>query len=101
MKIEMGESLMLSWLKHAKRCKIAQLNWKPSLHWDSYNDEKIKELINLADVHFSPLFSKKLYKNNKPEQILLQAEIDVLGINTGENADLDPASGEARRPASS
>jgi len=31
MKIEMGESLMLSWLKHAKSCKITQLNWKPSL----------------------------------------------------------------------
>lgn len=86
MKIEMGESLMLSWLKHAKGCKITQLNWKPSTHWDSYNEEEVKHIINLADAHFSPLFSTKLFKNNKPEQILLQAEIDVLGINTDENA---------------
>lgn len=86
MKIEMGESLMLSWLKHAKGCKITQLNWKSSTHWDSYNEEEVKHIINLADAHFSPLFSNKLFKNNKPEQILLQAEIDVLGINTDENA---------------
>jgi len=82
----MGESLMLSWLKHAKGCKITQLNWKPSIHWDSYNDEEVKRLINLADVHFSPLFSNKLFKNNTPEQLISQAEIDVLGINPDENA---------------
>ena len=44
MKIEMGESLMQSWLKHAKECKITQLNWKPSANWTTYNDQSIEEL---------------------------------------------------------
>lgn len=30
MKIEIGESLILSWLKHVNNCQIVQLNWKPS-----------------------------------------------------------------------
>ena len=44
MKIEMGESLMQSWLKHAKECKITQLNWKPSVNWTAYNEQSIEEL---------------------------------------------------------
>jgi len=30
MKIEMGESLLYSWLRHVKECQIAQTNWKVS-----------------------------------------------------------------------
>ena len=40
----MGESLIQSWLKHAKECKITQLNWKPSANWTTYNDQSIEEL---------------------------------------------------------
>ena len=28
MKIEMGESLFYSWLRHVKDCQIVQTNWK-------------------------------------------------------------------------
>lgn len=28
MKIEIGESLLLSWLKHIKECQLVQTNWK-------------------------------------------------------------------------
>ena len=58
MKIEMGESLMQSWLKHAKECKITQLNWKPSTNWTTYNDQSIEELYRRMSTHF-PVF-----KNN-------------------------------------
>lgn len=34
MKIEIGESLMISWLRHIKECQIAQTNWKPSPKWE-------------------------------------------------------------------
>ena len=45
MKIEIGESLMLSWLKHIKKCQTAQLNWKASTHsWGLHNEENIKKL---------------------------------------------------------
>ena len=34
MKIEIGESLALSYLKHVKNCVIYQTNWKSSSQWD-------------------------------------------------------------------
>ena len=30
MKIEIGKSLIFSWLRHVRGCPIAQGNWKPS-----------------------------------------------------------------------
>jgi hypothetical protein len=47
MKIEMGESLILSWLKHVKNCQIVQINWKPfTKAWNTYNDINIEEIIS-------------------------------------------------------
>ena len=34
MKIEMGESLLQSYLKHVKNCLISQTNWKTSSNWN-------------------------------------------------------------------
>lgn len=34
MKIEIGESLLLSWLKHIKECQLVQTNWKASYKWE-------------------------------------------------------------------
>lgn len=75
MKIEMGESLMLSWLKHAKECKIVQLNWKPSDSWSTYNDIEVSNLLKILEQHF-PVFKK-----SKLDQLIKQAEIDVLGLS--------------------
>lgn len=80
MKIEMGESLMLSWLKHAKECKIAQLNWKPSSNWNTYNEKEVEALYNKTILHF-PVFKQ----NSNLEQIIKQAEIDVLGLSYENN----------------
>ena len=30
MKLEVGESLSLSWLRHVRGCQVVQLNWKIS-----------------------------------------------------------------------
>ena len=32
MKIEMGESLIYSWLRHEKHCQLTQKNWKASAY---------------------------------------------------------------------
>ena len=80
MKIEMGESLMLSWLKHAKECKITQLNWKPSSNWNTYNEKEVEALYNNAILHF-PVFKQ----NSNLEQIIKQAEIDILGLSYENN----------------
>lgn len=34
MKIEIGESLLQSYLKHVENCLISQTNWKTSSNWN-------------------------------------------------------------------
>ena len=47
MKIEIGESLMSSWLRHVKHCQIVQSNWKPSVTtWKLHNEELVKEIMH-------------------------------------------------------
>lgn len=81
----MGESLMMSWLKHAKGCHLVQLNWKPSTQWEPiYNMNECEKIIKKLETKFSAINNEpqeKLLKNNKLKQFLSQAEIDVLGFN--------------------
>jgi len=84
MKIEIGESLVSSYLNHVEQCKIVQTNWKVSGNWRVGDQDKAiaKELFKrvLGNDMLSAIF-----KENTFEQLLKQAEIDVLGINTVEN----------------
>lgn len=80
MKIEMGESLLQSYLKHVENCLISQTNWKTSSNWNINSScrDQIEYIYNRirTDNQFSDVFKK-----NELEQILKQAEIDVLGLN--------------------
>jgi hypothetical protein len=64
MKIEVGESLMLSWLRHAKKCQSVQLNWKPSMNqWSLENEEEIESIINkVGDFFRKNIIIKSLKK---------------------------------------
>jgi len=42
MKIEIGESLMLSYLKHVKKCLFYQANWKVSSNFPIIQNDKTK-----------------------------------------------------------
>lgn len=83
MKIEIAESLIYSYLKHVEGCRIVQTNWTTSGNWTltEYEKERARELFNkvASSEHFSGIF-----KNNSFDQLIKQAEIDVLGINTTE-----------------
>lgn len=77
MKIEIGESLLRSWLRHVKRCQFAELNWKPSPQWG-----KTLECSNTNTSIFdeaSKQFGVDLFKKSSLSQLLLQGEIDALG----------------------
>lgn len=64
MKIEIGESLMLSWLKHIKKCQTTQLNWKASTHsWELHNEEKIKKIMESTEKYFTEKHNLNIYKN--------------------------------------
>ena len=53
MKIEMGESLFYSWLRHVKACQIVQTNWKVSQHWELKHEAEIEAMMKTIDNHFS------------------------------------------------
>ena len=82
MKIEMGESLLLSWLKHIKECQLVQLNWKPSRKWECHHREALLSMMQDSKKLFEQKYGYDLYKGSSSlEQVLGQAEIDVMGIN--------------------
>ena len=110
MKIEMGESLMLSYLKHVQGCQVIQTNWKPSPTWkrDIERENKVMELIDEINEYFKEKFSsefqdeiKQFFRRSKDfnngkmdfsifkydkdnsvnlEQLLTQGECDLIGI---------------------
>ncbi|MBW4481371.1 MAG: hypothetical protein KME14_02390 [Tildeniella torsiva UHER 1998/13D] len=83
MKLEMGESLFFSWLRHVKSCQVVQLNWKPSTGtWNRYAEgEKAMEALMVeASELFKNRYEASLFGKNSFEQLIRQAEVDVLGI---------------------
>lgn len=85
MKIEIAESLIYSYLKHVEGCRIVQTNWTTSGNWivTEYEKERARELFEKvkSSEHFGGIF-----KNSSFDQLIKQAEIDVLGINTTEES---------------
>lgn len=85
MKIEMGESLFYSWLRHVKECQVVQTNWKPSPSWQLQNEEELKRFMDTTSTHFQNKYGYGVYKNNSLSQLLTQAEVDTLGISMSDN----------------
>jgi hypothetical protein len=85
MKIEIAENLIYSYLKHVEGCRIVQTNWKTSNQWTITEHDKIlsKELFAKfkQSISLSGIFKKYSF-----EQLIRQAEIDVLGINPAEKS---------------
>ena len=81
MKIEIGESLFYSWLRHVKECQIVQTNWKVSQQWNLQNQADIEQLMKRVDSHFSTKYGYDVFKKNASlSQILQQGECDVVGV---------------------
>lgn len=85
MKIEIGENLAYTYLKHFEGCRIVQTNWKTSGRWKLTEFEK-ESAINLFNEIKKLEDFKELFRDVSFEQILKQAEIDLLGINTIESS---------------
>ena len=82
MKIEMGESLFYSWLRHVKNCQIVQTNWKTSSKWTLQNENKLKEIKLKSEGYFNKKYNYQIYKGTKTlSQLLQQAECDIIGIS--------------------
>lgn len=86
MKIEMGESLFYSWLRHVKECQIVQTNWKVSSQWNLSNEDDLKALMDELDAHYQEKHDYAIFKRNASlSQLLHQGECDVLGISIQQN----------------
>lgn len=82
MKIEMGESLFYSWLRHVKECQIVQTNWKVSSQWQLSEADSLEKMMALVDKHYAEKYGYAIFKQNTSlSQLLQQGECDVLGIS--------------------
>lgn len=78
MKIEVGESLIRSWLRNVEGCQLAELNWKPSSSWTAHAD--VNALLIAAQTHFVTATGSDIFAGQSAAQVLRQAEVDVLGV---------------------
>lgn len=85
MKIEIGESLVYSWLRHEKKCQLAQNNWKASAFWPMGNRDNIQALYAFFIDHYKKKYGYEIAKSQSVDQFLKQAEIDALGISFAES----------------
>ncbi len=82
MKIEIGESLFYSWLRHVKVCQIVQTNWTTSTIWELQHEDELQKIMNETARFFDENYGYKIYKKNASlSQILKQAECDVIGLS--------------------
>lgn len=81
MKIEMGESLFYSWLRHAMDCQIVQTNWTTSKYWTLLHEDELNDIMSKTDQFFKDKYGYSIYKKTRSlSQLFQQAECDVLGI---------------------
>ena len=81
MKIEIGESLGYSYLRHVKRCWLVQANWKVSDHWDKHKTDAELETMFLAMKQKFDRDGNVFKKTRDAAQFLSQGEIDVVGVD--------------------
>ncbi len=81
MKIEIGESLGYSYLRHVKQCWLVQTNWKAPEHWEKAQADGVleNEFQNMRH-RFDP-DGTVFKKTTDSSQFLKQAEIDVVGVD--------------------
>ena len=82
MKIEIGESLGYSYLRHVKECWLVQTNWRPSPHWPRFMDNtELDEMFAAMKRRFDDADGKVFKQTKTAAQFIQQAEIDVMGVD--------------------
>ncbi|MDE0145190.1 MAG: hypothetical protein OXL95_04910 [Nitrospira sp.] len=85
MKIEIGESLCYSYLRHVKQCWLVQTNWKTSEHWDKKKSpSNLQSLFESMRKRFGS-DETVFKKTSDARQFLKQGEIDVIGVDQDGN----------------
>ena len=83
MKIEIGESLACSWLRHVRQCWLVQANWKFLEHWERrLTDPELQVLFDTMRARFD-VDGGVFKKTRGAGQFLRQGEIDSVGVDHG------------------
>jgi hypothetical protein len=80
MKIEMGESLLYSWLRHKKKCQVVQTNWTPVGEPRENESKSLEKIWESTEDFFKECSIYDDDKEHNFSKFLKQAEIDVVGI---------------------
>ena len=80
MKIEAGESLVYSWMRHIKKCQFVQTSWKVSPKWDISGTDTLEALFDEIAEHFQQKHGLEVFKEAGFQQTLRQLECDVIGL---------------------
>jgi hypothetical protein len=84
MKVEIGESLIFSWLRHVRGCPVAQTNWKPSPTWPIRHEASLAADFEQMRDTAGQRLGFEVFKKSSFQQFIRQAEIDVLGLQFGD-----------------
>lgn len=82
MKIEIGESLFYSWLRHVKECQLVQISWKASPQWQLSDVDALEEMMAYVGEYYAQKYDYSIFKQTTSlSQLLKQGESDLLGIS--------------------
>lgn len=81
MKLEMGESLCQSYLRHVKQCWLVQTNWRPSERWPKRKPDAELEAMFFDMKRKFDADGKVFKQTANAAQLIKQGEIDVIGID--------------------
>ena len=80
MKVEIAESLVLSWLRHVQGCTVTQQSWKPSPSWQLSNEHVLRQEFERIRTLAIDTIGVPIFRQGEFAQFVRQAEIDVLGV---------------------
>jgi hypothetical protein len=85
MKVEIAESVILSWLRHTQGCVVTQLNWKPSPTWAVARERELTQAFDAVRSFAREAIGVQIFKSCEFRQFLRQTEIDVLGLRLADS----------------
>jgi hypothetical protein len=80
MKIEIGEFLILSWLRHVRGCVVTQMNWSPSPAWTVARERELRATFEAARSFADDTIGRSSFGQVDFESFVRHASIDVLGL---------------------
>ena len=80
MKIEIGEFLILSWLRHVRGCVVTQMTWSPSPAWPVARERELQTAFAAVRSFSDETIGVPIFEHCDFGPFIRHARIDVLGL---------------------